>query len=100
MNREADVARSLYLELRTLPLEVRVEVDTRGAGGVLDYGIAVDDSYSLSVAGVDSVTLCILDNENDIVRLLVNERDLDLRALRKESNRGQRRVSGVCEEPY
>ena len=87
MNREADVARSLYLELGTLPLEVRVEVDTRGASGVLDYGIAVDDSYSLSVGEVDSVTRRILDNENDIVRLLVTERDLDLRAIRKESMR-------------
>ena len=29
MNRQADVARSLYLELRTLRLEVRVEVDIR-----------------------------------------------------------------------
>ena len=88
MNREADVARSLYLELRALPLEMRVEVDTRGAGGVLDYGIAVEDSHSLSVAEVHSVTRRILDNENDLVRLLVNERDLDLRAIRKESNHG------------
>jgi hypothetical protein len=87
MNKEADVARSLYLELTTLPLEVRVEVDTRGASGVLDYGVAVDDSYSLSVAEVDSVTRRILDNENDIVRLLVSERDLDLGAIRKESVR-------------
>jgi hypothetical protein len=54
---------------------------------VLDYGIAVDDSYSLSVAEVDSVTRRILDNENDIVRLLVSERDLDLGAIRKESVR-------------
>jgi hypothetical protein len=87
MNRGSNTARSLYLELRTLPLDVWVEVDTRGAGGVLDYGIAVDDSHSLSVAEVNSVTRRILDNENDIVRLLVTERDLDLRAIRKESNR-------------
>jgi hypothetical protein len=83
MNREADVARSLYLEHRTL----RLEVDTRGAGGVLDSGIAVDDFYSLSVAEVNSATGRILDNENNFVGLLVNERDLDLRAIRKESNR-------------
>src|SRR5215210_1647099 len=88
MNRQADVARSLYLELRTLPLEVRIEVDTRGAGGVLYYGIAVDDSHSLSVAEVDSVTRRILDNGNDIVRLLVNERDLDLRALPRKATVG------------
>jgi hypothetical protein len=86
MNREADVARSLCLELRTLPLEVRVEVDTGGAGGVLDYGIAVDDFHSLSLAEVNSVTRRILDNENDFERLLVNERDLDLRAIRREGN--------------
>jgi hypothetical protein len=88
MNREADVARSLYLKLRTLPLEVRVEIDTRGAGGMLDYGIAVDDTHSLSVAEMNSVTRRILDNENDLVRLLVTERDLDLRAISKESKRG------------
>lgn len=88
MNREADVARSLYLELRMLRLEVRVEVDTRGAGGVLDYGIAVDVSHSLSVAEVNSVRQHMLDNENDFVRLVVTERDLDLQAIRKEGNRG------------
>ena len=86
MNKEADVARSLYLELTTLPLEVRVEVDTRGAGGVLDYGIAVDDSYSLSVAEVNSVTRRILDNENDSVRLLANTQDTDLSAIRREGS--------------
>jgi hypothetical protein len=88
MNREADVARSLYLKLRTLPLEVRVEIDTRGAGGMLDYGIAVHDTHSLSVAEMNSVTRRILDNENDLVRLLVTERVLDLRAISKESKRG------------
>ncbi len=88
MNRGADVARSLYLELRALRLEVRVEADTRGAGGVLDYGIAVDVFHSLSVAEVSSVTRRILDNENDLVRLLANERDPDLRAIRREGDCG------------
>lgn len=89
MNRGADVARSLYLELRALRLEVRVEADTRGAGGVLDYGIAVDGGlHSLSVAQMSSVTRRILDNENDLVRLLANERDPDLHAIRKEGNCG------------
>ncbi len=88
MNRGADVARSLYLELRALRLELRVEADTRGAGGMLDYGIAVDDFHSLSVAELNSVTRRILDNENDLVRLLANERDPDLRAIRREGNRG------------
>ena len=88
MNRGADLARSLYLELRALRLEVRVEADTRGAGGVLDYGIAVDDYHSLSVTEVSSVTRRILDNENDLVRLLANEQDPDLRAIRKEGDCG------------
>jgi hypothetical protein len=88
MNRGADLARSLYLELRALRLQLRVEADTRGAGRVLDYGIAVDDFHSLSVAEVSSVTRRILDNENDLVRLLANERDPDLRAIRKEGNCG------------
>jgi hypothetical protein len=88
MNRGAALARSLYLELRALRLEVRVEADTRGAGGVLDYGIAVDDFHSLSVAEVSSVTRRILENENDLVRLLANERDPDLRAIRREGNCG------------
>ena len=86
MNRGADIARSLYLELRALRLEVRVEADTRGAGGVVDYGIAVDDFHPLSVAEVSSVTRRILDNENDLVWLLANERDPDLCAIRKEGN--------------
>lgn len=88
MNQVADTARSLYLELRALRLEVRVEADTRGAGGVLDYGIAVDDFHSLSIAEVNSVTRRILDNENDLVRLLANERDPDLRAIRRGGNCG------------
>jgi hypothetical protein len=83
MSRGADLARALYFRL-----EMRVEADTRGAGRVLDYGIAVDDFHSLSVAEVSSVTRRILDNENDLVRLLANERDPDLRAIRKEGNRG------------
>ncbi len=88
MNRGSDVARSLYLELRALRLEVWVHHDPRGTGGVLDYGIVVDGLRSLSVAEVSSVTRHILDNENDLVRLLANERDPDLRAIRREGDCG------------
>jgi hypothetical protein len=88
MNRGANTARSLYLELRARLLEVQVHDDPRGTGGVLDYGIAVVDFHSLSVAKVNSVTRRILDNENDLVWLLANERDPDLRAVRKEGNCG------------
>jgi hypothetical protein len=88
MNRGADLARSLYLELGALRLEVWIHDDPRGAGGVLDYGIVVDGLRSLSVAQASSVTRRILDNENDLVRLLANEQDPDLRAIRKEGNCG------------
>jgi hypothetical protein len=40
MRPHADVARPLYLELRALDLEVRVEDDPSGAGGPLDYGMS------------------------------------------------------------
>jgi hypothetical protein len=43
---------------------------------------------NVSEARVSSVTRRILDNENDLVRLLANERDTDLRAIRKEGNCG------------
>jgi hypothetical protein len=41
-----------------------------------------------SEARVSSVIRRILDNENDLVRLLANELDTDLRAIRKEGNCG------------
>lgn len=55
---------------------------------MLDYGIAVDDSHSLSVAEVNSVRRHILNNENDFVRLLANSEDPALCAARREGNRG------------
>ena len=88
MNRGADVARSLYLELRALRLGVWVHHDPRGVSGVLDYGIVVDGLHRLSVVEASDVIRRILDNENDLVQLLANERDPDLRAIRREGNCG------------
>jgi len=87
MNRGANTARSLYLELRARLLEVQVHDDPRGTGGVLDYGVVVDRLYLLSVAQASSVTQRILENENELVQLLANEQDPDLRAIRREGNR-------------
>lgn len=81
MNRGADTARSLYLELRASRLDVWDD-DPRGTGSVLDYGIVVDGLHRQSVAEASDVIRRILDNENDLVRLLANERDPDLRAIR------------------
>ncbi len=88
MNRGADLARSMYLELRALSLAVWVHDDPTGAGGVLDYGIVVDDLHLLSVEQASSVARRVLDNENDLVRLLANSEDPDLRAIRRKGNRG------------
>lgn len=89
MNRGANTARSLYLELRASRLEVRVHDAPRGTGGVLDYGIVVEDRlHLLSVAQASSVTRRVLENENDLVRLLADEQDPELRAIRREGNCG------------
>jgi hypothetical protein len=88
MNQGADTARSLYLELRASRLDVWVVVDPRRTGSVLDYGIVVEGLHRLSVAEASDVIRRILDNENDLVRLLANERDPDLRAIRREGNCG------------
>ncbi len=88
MNRGVAVAHSLYLELRARHLEVWLEEDAWRAGGVLDYGVVVDGLQSLSVAQVNSVTRRILDNENELVRLLADMQDPDLCAIRREGNCG------------
>jgi hypothetical protein len=100
MNRGADVARSLYLELWALHLEVGVHHDPKGARGILDYGILVDGLHHLSEARVSSVTRRILANENRLVRLLTGDQDSDIHAFRREGECRWQRVSGVCEEPY
>ena len=100
MNRGADAARSLYLELRTLHLEEGVHHDPKVAGGILDYGILVDGLHRLSEARVSSVTRRIMANENRLVRLLAGDQDPAIHAVRREGECRWQRISGVCEEPY
>lgn len=88
MNRGIAVAHSLYLELSALGLEVRVEENAWKSGGVLDYGIALDGLQSLSVAEAFSVTGRVLDNENDLVRFIVDTQDPDIHAIRREGEYG------------
>jgi len=87
MIRGANVALSLYLELRASSLEVRLEEDAWGKG-VLDYGVVVGGPRSLSAAQMGSLARRIRDNENDLVRLLASTRDPDLCAIREEFDRG------------
>ena len=76
MIREADVALSLYLELRASGLEVWLTEDAWGTG-FLDYGVVVEGLRSLSAAQMSSLARRILDHENDLVRLLANAQNPD-----------------------
>jgi len=79
-----DVARSLYLELRALNLELWVEEDPKG--GPLDYGIEVAGLYRLPEPLAEEVRERIGRNEEGLVRVLLDHRDPDIRAVRAEGN--------------
>jgi hypothetical protein len=85
---EAGPGCPLYLELRASRLTVLVEDGLNRAGGILDYGIVVVGLHSRCVAYASSLKRRVQDNEEELVRLLANERDPDLRAIRKEGNCG------------
>ncbi len=78
----ADVARALYLELKALGIGLRVEEDFEG--GPLDYGIAMDGLQCLPEALAWSVSRRVLENEDGLVRVLLDRRDPDLDAVRRE----------------
>jgi hypothetical protein len=80
----ADTARALYLELRALGLEVRVEDDPDGCP--LDYRIAVDGLHSLSEARTRSVRRRVQECEEGLVHLILDLRDPDLSAIRSEGH--------------
>lgn len=86
MNANIDTARSLYLELRALGLKVRVEDDPDG--GVLDYRLALDGLRSIPQAHARRVVRRALDNQNELVRLILDRRDPDLDAIRREGTLG------------
>ena len=79
-----DVARPLYLELRALGLTLSVRDDPDG--GRLDYGISIDGLRSLSRSHADRVSCRVRDNEDGLVEVLLDRRDPDLDAIRKEGN--------------
>lgn len=82
MRGSIDTARALYLELRALRLKVWVEDDPDG--GFLDYRIALDGLQALSAARARSVRRRVWDNQDELVRILLDRRDPDLDAVRKE----------------
>lgn len=84
MNGHCDTARALYLELRALGLKLWVEDDPDG--GPLDYGIALEGLRSLSEARARWLARRIRENEDELVRVLLDRRDPDLDAVRKEEH--------------
>lgn len=84
MNGHPCTARALYLELRALGLELWVE--DAPDGGPLDYGIAVGGMRSLSEARARRLARRIRQNEDELVRVLLDRRDPDLDAVRREGH--------------
>lgn len=86
MNGNIDTARALYLELRALRLKVWVEDDPDGT--VLDYGIVLDGLRSIPELHARSIRRRVLENQDELVRLILDRRDPDLDAVRKEGHCG------------
>ena len=82
MARERRRARSLYLELRALGLDVRVE-DTEEP---LCYRVVVGGLRSLSPAHADRVVRCVRGNEYGLAQVILCRWDPDLHAVRREGS--------------
>lgn len=81
MARHRKQARPLYLELKTLGLELRVEDDLDAP---LGYRVVFRGLKSLSEAHADRVRCLIQDNEVGLAMVLLDRRDANLDAIRKE----------------
>jgi hypothetical protein len=75
-------ARPLYIELRALGPEVRVQ-DNPDIGP-LDYGIVIDGLSTLPDGRSSRLRRRIMDNEEALVKIVLDWRDPDLHAIRSE----------------
>lgn len=82
MNGNIDTARALYLELRALRLKVWVEDDPDGR--FLDYRIALDGLRNLSEVQANRIIRRVRNQQEDLVVVILDHRDPDLDAVRKE----------------
>jgi hypothetical protein len=82
----AEAARPLYLELRALHLEVRVEDDPSGAGDTLDFRVALGGLHRLSETHAQSVRQRVMESEEGLVQLILDLHDPDLNAIRREGH--------------
>jgi hypothetical protein len=77
-------ARPLYIELRALGPEVRVQ-DNPDIGP-LDYGIVIDGLSTLPDGRSSRLRRRIMDNEEALVKIVLDWRDPDLHAIRSEGD--------------
>lgn len=85
MSVDGEAARALFLELRAAGLALSVRDDPDGSA--LDYGIAVEGLGTLTRARAQGVSRRVLEHEDELVRILLDRRDPDLDAVRKEGHR-------------
>ena len=79
-------ARPLYIELRALG--VTVHVQDNPDLGPLDYGLAIDGLSTLPDGRSRHLRKRIMDNEEALVRIVLDRRDPDLHAIRSEASCG------------
>ncbi len=80
----SEAARPLFLELRALGLDLRVEDDPDG--NTLDYRLVVDGLRLLPDARARRLKRRVLLGQEGLVQLLLDRRDPDLHAIRREGN--------------
>ena len=74
-------ARPLYLELKALGVELRVEDH---AGYPREHRILIGGLKSFSPAHADRIERRVLDNEEGLAKVLLGKWDPDLEAIRRE----------------
>ena len=79
-------ARPLYIELRALGITVQVEENPDL--GPLDYGLVIDGLSALPDGRSRRLRKRIMDNEEALVRIVLDRRDPDLHAVRSEASCG------------
>jgi hypothetical protein len=77
-------ARPLYIELRALGVTVQVEANSDL--GPLDYGLVIDGLSALPDDRSRRLRERIMDNEEALVRIVLDRRDPDLYAIRSEGD--------------
>jgi hypothetical protein len=79
-------ARPLYIELRALGITVQVEENPDL--GPLDYGLVIDGLSALPDGRNRRLRKRIMDNQEALVKIVLDRRDPDLHAIRSEGDCG------------